>query len=195
MQKDSSVELVPEFLDREDAASLHQLLVDTLCWEQRAIVLFGRAVLQPRLIAWAGALPYRYSGQTLEPRALTPAVHEVLERVSARAGVEFNHVLLNRYRDSMGWHADDEPELGEAPPIATLSLGASRRFRLKARRGGSSAERLEFQLGSGSLLLMMGATQQHYVHCVPRETGPCAQRVSLTFRRVLAAPGEFEPRR
>jgi alkylated DNA repair dioxygenase AlkB len=165
--------------------------VRTLAWEQRDIVLFGKRVRQPRLIAWSGALPYRYSGQTLEPRASPPALEAVTQRVSKRVGVDFNHVLVNRYRDgrdSMGWHADDEPELGDQPPIATFSLGAPRTFRLKPRRG-AAAERLEYELRSGSLLIMSGATQHHYVHSIPKQHGCTEERISLTFRRVLVSPG------
>jgi alkylated DNA repair dioxygenase AlkB len=97
-------------------------------------------------------------------------------------------VLVNRYRDgrdSMGWHADAEPELGEDPPLATLSLGTVRRFLLKPRRASAGAERRVFELGPGSLLLMTGATQRHYVHCLPRAAGVADERLSLTFRRVL----------
>src|SRR5262249_35860669 len=98
-----------------------------LAWEQREIVLFGRRVLQPRLIAWAGELAYRYSGQTLEPRPFTDTARRMLGSVRARTGVAFNHVLVNRYRsgeDSMGLHSDDEPELGLDPLVAIASLGA-----------------------------------------------------------------------
>src|SRR6185369_2643492 len=120
-----------------NAGELFAAMRDELAWTEREIVLFGRRVLQPRLIAWAGELPYRYSGQTLEPRAATPTVAALMARVSAAVGVAFDHLLANRYRDgrdSMGLHADDEPELGLDPTVATLSLGATRRFVLKPRR-------------------------------------------------------------
>src|SRR4249920_3422250 len=108
----------PEWLSPEEAGLAVAALRDELAWEQREIVLFGRRVLQPRLIAWAGDLGYRYSGQTLEPRDFTPTARRLLERVCAETGESFNHVLVNRYRsgdDSMGLHADDEPELGRDP--------------------------------------------------------------------------------
>src|SRR5262245_47781345 len=127
----------PEWLSRADADRALARLRGELAWEQRAIVLFGRRVLQPRLIAWAGELGYRYSGQTLEPRPFTPAAQALLERVCAVARLEFNHVLINRYRDgddSMGLHADAEPELGQDPVVATVSLGATRRFMLRPRK-------------------------------------------------------------
>lgn len=161
-------------------------------WEQREIVLFGRRVLQPRLIAWTGSLGYRYSGQTLEPRAPTPATAAILARVGAHTGEPFNHILLNRYRDgadSMGMHADDEPELGPDPVVATLSLGATRRFVVKPRRP-SLGPGHTLELGHGSLLVMRGTCQRHYVHGVPRQKGAAGERISLTFRRVLRAPAQ-----
>src|SRR5262249_1847509 len=123
-------------------------LRDELTWEQREIVLFGRRVLQPRLIAWAGDLGYRYSGQTLEPRPFTETAARLLARVRDAAGAPFNHVLVNRYRsgdDSMGLHADDEPELGPDPVVAIVSLGAARRLAVRPRRKGDRA-RYDLQL-------------------------------------------------
>jgi alkylated DNA repair dioxygenase AlkB len=161
-----------------------------LAWEQREIVLFGKRILQPRLIAWAGDLGYRYSGQTLEPRPFTPCARGLLARVRERTGVPFNHVLANRYRsgdDSMGLHADDEPELGDDPAVAIASLGVSRRLVVRPRRKGAR-ERHDLDLGHGSLLVMGGTCQRHYVHGVPRQPGLEGERISLTFRRLLRSP-------
>jgi alkylated DNA repair dioxygenase AlkB len=181
----------PGWLRPADADRLLAALRDELAWEQRAIVLFGRQVLQPRLIAWAGDFGYRYSGQTLEPRPLTPALRWLLERVCARTGATFNHVLANRYRsgdDSMGLHADDEPELGPDPVVAIVSLGASRRLSVRPRRRSDRA-RHDLDLGHGSLLVMGGTCQQHYVHGVPRQPGLRSERISLTWRHLLRPPG------
>src|SRR5438132_10173488 len=115
----------------DEADEALSALRDELTWEQREIVLFGRRILQPRFIAWAGDLGYRYSGQTLEPRAFTPTAGRLLARVRVQVGASFNHVLAHRYRsgdDSMGLHADDEPELGPDPLVAIVSLGAARRL-------------------------------------------------------------------
>jgi alkylated DNA repair dioxygenase AlkB len=164
-------------------------LRDELAWEQREIVLFGRRVLQPRLIAWAGDLPYRYSGQTLEPRPAPPALAEVTAALVARVGAPFNHVLVNRYRDgndSMGLHADAEPELGDDPVVATVSLGATRRFVLKPRRPGPTRT---LDLEHGSLLVMGGRCQAVYRHGIPRQPAVQDERISLTFRWVKKAPG------
>ena len=180
----------PVWLGREEADHALAALRDELVWEQRAIVLFGRRVLQPRLIAWAGELGYRYSGQTLEPRPFTPPARQLLDRVRAEVGEPFNHVLVNRYRngdDSMGLHADDEPELGDDPVVATVSLGVVRRFVLRPRRRRDRSGR-DFLLGHGALLVMGGTCQRYYVHGVPRDASALGERISLTFRRLLRAP-------
>jgi alkylated DNA repair dioxygenase AlkB len=179
----------PAWLPGHEADAMLAALRDELRWEQREIVLFGRKVLQPRLIGWAGELGYRYSGQTLEPRPFTPAAATLLARVHERTHQEFNHVLANRYRggdDRMGLHADDEPELGDEPVIAIVSLGAARRFVIRPRK--ATGPRRDLDLGHGSLLIMGGACQRHYVHGVPPQAGLRGERISLTFRHLLRPP-------
>ena len=178
----------PRFMPADEADDLLRALRDELAWEQREIVIFGRRVPQPRLIAWAGDLGYRYSGQTLEPRPFGPVAGALLARVQARAGIGFNHLLANRYRtggDSMGFHADDEPELGPDPVVASVSLGLARRLVFKPRRGG---ETFALDLGHGALLIMGGTCQRHYVHGVPRQPAVEGERISLTFRWLHRAP-------
>lgn len=155
-------------------------------WAAREIVLYGKRIMQPRLVGWAGEVAYRYSGQTLEPRAFTDTVRALTDRVNAFAGTRFNHVLLNRYRDgrdNMGMHADDEPELGPDPVVATLSLGATRRMTLVPRRP-RDGERRALELPAGSLLIMRGACQRRFRHGIPREPRVTDERVSLTFRQI-----------
>jgi alkylated DNA repair dioxygenase AlkB len=183
------LEYLPAWIDAPDADRLLAALRDELAWEHREIVMFGRRVLQPRLIAWTGSLGYRYSGQTLEPRAPTPTTAALMARVVEHTRVPFNHVLINRYRDgadSIGLHADDEPELGLDPIVATLSLGATRRFVLKPRRARFGPSR-SLEVDHGSLLVMGGTCQRHYVHGVPRQSGAVGERISLTFRRLVNA--------
>ena len=190
------IELSEAWLDAEEATGLQHALTLELCWEQREIVSFGKPILQPRLIAWAGQLPYRYSGQTLEPRAwplpLEAQMSALCERVARAAGATFNHVLINRYRDgndSMGYHADAEPELGPDPCVATLSLGQTRRFSLRAHRPSAAEKTLRLPLSAGGLLVMGGTCQRHYRHAIPKQAAEAVgERISLTFRRVLAAP-------
>jgi alkylated DNA repair dioxygenase AlkB len=186
------VETWDGWLRPAEATALAHTLVVELPWEQRNIVLFGKPLLQPRLIAWAGELPYRYSGQTLEPRPWPSAPRGVLTRISATAHVAFNHVLINRYRDgkdSMGYHADAEPELGPDPVVATLSLGETRRFVLRRQERANDEPPLVLPLRNGSLLIMGGTCQRHYRHAIPRDSHPgLAERISLTFRYLLRAP-------
>jgi alkylated DNA repair dioxygenase AlkB len=190
LSADVWIEHDPDWLPAGEADGLLSALRAELAWEQREIVLFGRPVLQPRLIAWAGELGYRYSGQTLPPRPFAPAAARILARVSDRTDTAFNHVLANRYRngvDSMGFHADDEPELGPDPLVAIVSFGTARRLILKPRRARRGESRA-LPLGHGSLLVMGGACQRHFVHGVPREPSIEGERISLTFRRLLREP-------
>lgn len=186
----------PAWLDGSTARTLFHSLLSDVTWQQGAIRLFGKQVLEPRLIAWAGEMPYRYSGRTLAPLPRPACLDEVWRRAEAFAGVSFNHVLMNRYRDgadSMGWHADAEPELGQNPVVLSVSLGATRRFLMKPKPGVPAEPAREWHLTEGAVLLMGGSTQHHYRHSVPRQRGVPGQRLNLTFRRVLCSPGETPP--
>jgi alkylated DNA repair dioxygenase AlkB len=177
------------WLGREAADEAFDAMTSSLDWEQREIMLFGKPVREPRLVAWAGDVPYRYSGQTLPVRAAPAALQALLESVCVALDHEFNHVLANRYRDgadSMGMHADDEPELGADPFVASLSLGATRRFLVTPNEAG---ERLAVPLGHGDLLAMGGAFQHRYRHGVPKQSLPVGERISLTFRRIETSGG------
>ena len=187
---DAEVWYDPHFLPPTVAAAQLQALTQTLAWRQDAIRLFGRTVPQPRLTAWHGdpAAHYRYSGLTLTPQPWTPPLLALRQQVEAATGARFNSVLLNLYRsgqDSMGWHADDEPELGAAPVIASLSLGATRRFRLRPRDPARTPHApVSLDLPAGSLLVMRGPTQRHWLHALPKTARSLAPRLNLTFRLV-----------
>jgi len=197
LDRGSWVDYEPEWLDRDEQAAWHRRLSNELDWEARPIRVFGRSLLQPRLIAWAGGVPYRYSGQTLPTRPWTPALTELLERVFRTTGVPYNHVLLNRYRDGndhMGRHADDEPELGRDPTIAAVSLGVRRRFVLepKSKRG---KRRHDLWLEPGSLMVMGGRTQHRFRHRVPKDDRIDEERINVTFRLLVRGPPRrFGPR-
>jgi len=180
----------PSFLPAAEADGLLAQLTAEVAWEQRNIRLFGQEIPQPRLTAWYGdpEARYTYSGLTWEPRPWLPALHALCRRVEAATNTCFNSVLLNHYRDgrdSMGWHADNEPELGPAPAIASLSLGATRRFRLRPAAGLAHPP-LGLDLPAGSLLLMRGPTQRHWQHALPKTARPIGPRLNLTFRWVAA---------
>lgn len=173
----------------EAAGWLEALRVE-LPWRQDEIKLFGRTHPVPRMQSWHGepGARYAYSGIALEPQPWTPTLSLARERVGRLVGAPFDAVLANLYRDGRdanGWHADDEPALGSRPLIASLSLGATRRFRLRHR--AQAAPPITLELASGSLLVMAGDTQAHWQHSLPRTARPVGARINLTFRRLLPA--------
>ena len=184
---DADVRLWRAAFRPDEADALLAALRSQIDWQQEDILIFGEAKRVPRLVAWHGepGTAYTYSGTAHEPLPWTPELLRVRHRAEELTGRSYNSVLLNLYRDGrdgMGWHADDEPGLGREPAIASVSLGATRRFKLRHRRSRSAAGTLD--LAHGDLLLMAGATQHHYVHAVPKTARPVGERVNLTFRRV-----------
>jgi alkylated DNA repair dioxygenase AlkB len=166
-----------------------QRLIAEVPWRSEELVMWGRRMLQPRLTAWYGdaGARYAYSGIELAPLPWTPLLADLKARVEEVAGVTFNSVLINYYRDhrdSVGFHSDNEPELGERPVIASLSLGEERIFILRHKTARQLAP-VRLRLESGSLLLMRGDTQRCWRHGVPKETQPCGPRVNLTFRQIF----------
>jgi alkylated DNA repair dioxygenase AlkB len=185
---DGDVSFVADFLTRAESDAFFSELLDLVEWEQHLIRIRGREVASPRLSAWYGDpdAHYRYSGLSLEPRPWLPPILELKAKVEGACDAPFNSVLLNLYRDgadSMGWHSDDEPELGERPVIASLSLGATRRFRLRHRRR-KDLEPVAIDLESGSLLIMQGDTQRFWKHQVPKTKRTVEPRINLTFRSI-----------
>jgi alkylated DNA repair dioxygenase AlkB len=184
----------PRWLPPAEADALLAALLVQVPWAVHRIRLFGREVDSPRLSCWIGdpGAAYRYSGTSFAPHPWPPALAAVRAALERAAGARFDSVLANRYRDgrdAMGWHSDDEPELGPRPVIASLSLGATRRFVLKARagRGAPADARLALDLPHGSLLLMRGETQRNYRHALPRTARVVGERINLTFRRIAPA--------
>lgn len=164
-------------------------LIEAIPWRSESIVLWGKTYVQPRLIAWYGdpGASYTYSGLTLTPLPWTPALLGIKQRVEQLSDAVFNSVLLNYYRDgqdSMGFHSDDEPELGPAPIIASVSLGDERTFVLRHKKK-KQLKPIRLPLASGSVLLMRGDTQRNWRHAVEKEQRPCGPRINLTFRRIV----------
>lgn len=187
--RESWLDYDDDWLPEDERKPLFDTLVEALSWEARPIKVFGKEVMQPRLIAWGGALPYRYSGQVLEPVPLIEPLAELTDRVAELTGVPYNHVLLNRYRngaDYMGMHADDEPELGECPTIAALSLGVTRKFVLAHKKRRKWKKHLK--LTDGSLLVMGGECQHKWYHGVPKQRPVTEERINVTFRHLLRPP-------
>jgi len=170
-------------------AEILQWLIAEVPWRAEEVMVWGRTVLQPRLTAWYGdaGRSYAYSGILLRPLPWTPLLLEIKRSVEAVAGSAFNSVLLNYYRDnrdSIGFHSDDERELGLRPVIGSLSLGAERILTFKHKRL-KQAEPVRLRLPSGSLLLMCGKTQDCWRHGIAKESRPCGPRVNLTFRAII----------
>ncbi|MEB3185584.1 MAG: alpha-ketoglutarate-dependent dioxygenase AlkB [Cyanobacteriota bacterium] len=196
----------PGWLSSAAAAALLVRLQGEVPWKQEAISLYGRRHPLPRLTCWMAdpGCGYRYSGLANAIEPWSPAAAELREALQQITGWRFNSLLLNRYRngcDAMGWHADDEPELDPAAPIASLSLGAPRDFRLRPhpspRRShgaptppgyGDRTSCLPFNipLHSGDLLVMDPPTQLWWQHAVPRRLRLEQERLNLTFRVVQA---------
>lgn len=180
------------WLDTAAATNLFGILARDIHWERHQVRLFGREIEAPRMSCWIGdaSIAYRYSGINHKPYPWPEVLLSIRNRLVRETGVAFNSVLANLYRDGrdcMGWHSDDEPELGVRPVIASLSLGATRRFVLKHRR--DPGRKLAFDLSHGSLLVMRGDTQEDYRHALPRTSKPVGPRINLTFRRILPAAG------
>ncbi len=182
---DADLVFYPALLHGQDSDRVLTELTGAIAWRQDWITIYGRSLPQPRLTAWYGDVgkSYTYSGITMNPSPWTPRLLDLKATVEAVAGVAFNSVLLNLYRDgndSMGWHSDDEPELGPNPVIGSLSLGGTRRLVLRHRFEKGLKHQLE--LTSGSFLLMRGTTQHYWQHQVPKTKRPVLPRINLTFR-------------
>lgn len=191
---DGSVKMLPPngrlqmmraWLDARAARRLFERLYSEIDWQIRTIQMFGRELEQPRRIAFQGdpGVVYRYSGGDYRAERWHPEIARLRDRLAADFDAAFNSVLVNLYRngaDSMGWHADDEPELGANPLIASVSLGAQRRFVLRNKDDRSL--RIELKPESGSLLLMDGDVQHHWQHQLPKTARPVDARINLTFR-------------
>lgn len=178
----------PDWLEPAAATRALQQLIDEVSWRQDTMGTPAGRVALPRLTAWQGEADavYIYSGIRNIPQAWTPTVTQLRLAAEAACGARFNSVLLNRYRsgtDSMGWHADKEPELGTHPVIASVSLGVARTFDLRHNKTGVVQS---FSLKGGSLLVMKGNTQTEWRHRVPKEPRVAGERINLTFRWVTA---------
>ncbi|PSK92507.1 alpha-ketoglutarate-dependent dioxygenase AlkB family protein [Taibaiella chishuiensis] len=185
---DGDVRYFPAVFSPEASEKLLQQLIAATPWRHEAIRIFGREVLQPRLTAWYGdaGKAYSYSGITMQPLPWTDTLAELKQKAEALAGQGFNSALLNLYRDgqdSMGWHRDNEPELGPNPVITSLSFGAVRSFKLKHHRDKKKVYTIDLE--PGSILLMQGLTQHHWLHALPKTALPKTARINITFRSLL----------
>ena len=176
------------FYDDAEAKRQFVQLQKETPWRQDSIKVWGKEHLQPRLTAWHGdhGAGYTYSGLRMEPQPWSALLLSIKADLEVAAGTRFNSVLINLYRDerdSVGWHSDDETELGKHPVIASLSLGATRTFKMK-HKARKQEKVLQIDLTHGSLLVMSGSTQQFWMHAVDKERVPTQPRINLTFRTI-----------
>lgn len=185
---DAIFEYYPNFFSQAKADELYKLLHKNTPWQQDTITVYGKNHLQPRLTALYGneGKPYKYSNIVMNPHPWNATLIYMKELVEEKANHDFTTVLLNQYRnerDSNGWHADNEKELGRDPIIASISLGEERTFQLKHNTQKEIKQSL--LLKHGSLILMKEGSQIHYKHQIPKASKPKNTRINLTFRRIL----------
>jgi len=180
----------PQMIAPIEAEQMLQTLIADIPWRQESLKIAGKLRAIPRLQCWMGdqSSEYGYSGVRLTPCPWHETVKTIHDRVTALCGSTFNSVLINLYRngqDSVAWHADDESELGDSPRIASVSLGAERIFELK-QKNQTPSKKYQLPLRHGSLLIMGGTMQQHWLHQLPKVKGLQEARINLTFRNIIS---------
>lgn len=183
---DGHVDLYASFFSEAESDVLFASLQHEIRWQQDEITLFGKTHAVPRLTALYGneGLTYRYSNILMHPHPWTETLRTIKDRVEATVNVKFTTVLLNYYRhgqDSMGWHQDNEKELGQNPTIASVSFGETRPFQMK-HVTRKDVDKVVLPLTHGSLLVMSGATQHFWKHQIPKTSKTIGPRINLTFR-------------
>ncbi|OYV07517.1 MAG: alpha-ketoglutarate-dependent dioxygenase AlkB [Verrucomicrobiales bacterium VVV1] len=172
-------------MSAEAAANYYEALSSGVPWKNDEVVIFGKRIVTSRKVAWFGEVPYSYSGTTKEALPWSSELQALKAMVEERCGTIFNSCLLNLYHDGsegMGWHSDDEKSIERNSCIASVSFGAERKFSFKHKRSGETAS---IVLESGSLLLMKGETQTHWLHSLPKSKRVKEPRINLTFRRMV----------
>lgn len=181
----SDITYYPAFFTKPEADFFFEHLRKTIAWQQDDIKVFGKVYAQPRLTALYGTngQPYTYSNISMQPLELTEKLLNIKTKIETKTTIEFTTCLLNLYRDgkdSNGWHADNEKELGQNPVIASVTFGQERFFHLKHREDKSLKRKILLQ--HGSLLIMKGKTQHRWLHQIPKTAKPIGERINLTFR-------------
>ena len=184
-----SVEYIENFFDFDQSQLYMKHLTNDIKWKREKIRMWGREIVTKKRIAWYAdeGKSYTYSGSTFHPDQWNELLLEIKKHVEQYIKFQFNSVLLNEYPNGkvgMGWHSDDERELGIDPIIASLSFGANRDFIFK-HKTDKSFENIKIHLKSGSLLLMLGSTQHHWKHSLPKRLKVKQPRINLTFRKIL----------
>lgn len=177
----------PNFLNKDESDFYFETFLKEIEWKHEEIKLFGKKIFQPRLTAFYGDddISYAYSGIKMDANSWSTDLNKLKNKINGQLNQSFNSCLMNLYRnekDSMGWHQDNEKELGEKPFIASLSLGETRKFQLKKI---NTKEKIELNLNHGSLLIMKNELQKNWKHQIPKEKTLKDIRINITFRKIL----------
>lgn len=188
LPKDGLTEYVPDLLPEHESAHFMRRLETSLVWEPDQLIMFGKKIITRRLVAWVGDpnCSYTYSGVKKMPQAWTPELLSLKKQLEELVQSDFNSCLLNFYHDGddgMGWHSDDEQELDPDAPIASLSLGAKRKFAFRHKQDKTT---IPLYLENGSALIMRSPTQQFWQHALLKTKAASSPRINLTFRKILA---------
>lgn len=180
----NGLEYYPNFLDRIEAINLFSILLKDVDWKQNNINIYDKYVKEPRLTCWYGDKPYTYSGLELHPIKFTKPILFIKNKIEKQENLIFNSCLCNLYRngkDSIGYHKDDEPELGNNPIIASVSLGETRELRFKDYKGNIVKSII---LKHGSLLIISDSAVKDYKHGIEKDESK-GKRINLTFRNII----------
>jgi len=189
MAHGSELEIIEDFYAAAECERIYRRLLHEQNWPDNRYTVAGRQFTLPRLQTWHAdpGIRYSYSNNLLQTRSWTPLLSEIRAQIESALNFSFNSVLVNLYRngnDYVGWHSDNEPELGEQPFIASLTFGAERQFEFRHKQ---SSENGRVLLRSGTLLIMQPNFQHHWLHCVPLDQSVTEGRINLTFRKVIPA--------
>ena len=187
LPQDGTVNYYGKPLTVQQADHYLDKLLTTIHWKNDEAVIFGRHIITKRKVAWYGNDNYDYTYSNITRQALlwTKELLELKQLVEEKTGDLFNSCLLNLYHtgeEGMAWHSDDEKTLGENSAIASFSFGAERKFSFKHKQ---TKETISMMLEHGSLLVMKGTTQTHWLHCLPKSKRITTPRVNLTFRTMI----------
>jgi alkylated DNA repair dioxygenase AlkB len=186
LPKDGEVYYYGTVVTSEKAHHYYQKLLDTIDWKNDESVIFGKRIITKRKVAWYGSKPFEYTYSKVTKKALlwTPELLEIKKLAELHSGETYNSCLLNLYHDGsegMSWHSDGEKDLKKNGAIASMSLGAERKFALKHIE---TKKVVNIYLENGSLLVMKGITQSHWLHRLPPTTKVLTPRINLTFRTI-----------
>lgn len=187
LPKDGTVNYFGSIFSTQEANRYYEILLNTIAWKNDEAIIFGKKIITKRKVAWYGerAFEYTYSKITKRAHLWTPELLQLKKQVEEKSGETFNSCLLNLYHsgeEGMAWHSDAEKDLKKNGTIASVSFGAERKFAFKHKE---TKETVSLNLENGSLLIMKGTTQTHWLHRLPPTKKVNAPRVNLTFRTIV----------